>query len=69
MPVIFAPILTSSSAKSPTSGSRAAFSKIVVPLAKVAAINKFSVPVTVIMSVKIEAPCKRPVEDLVSAWI
>ena len=55
-PTILAPIFTNNSAKLPTSGSRAAFSKIVVPCAKQAAINKFSVPVTVIMSVKIVAP-------------
>ena len=59
IPLILAPILTSNSAKSLTSGSRAAFSKVVVPLAKLAAINRFSVPVTVIMSVRIDAPCKR----------
>ena len=57
-PWMLAPILISNSAKSVTSGSRAAFSKTVSPSAKTAAIIKFSVPVTVIMSVKIFAPTK-----------
>ena len=58
-PLIRAPILMSSSAKSTTSGSRAAFSKTVWPCASTAAIIKFSVPVTVTMSVRITAPCSR----------
>ena len=57
-PLIWAPILMSNSAKSVTSGSRAAFSKIVSPSANTAAMRRFSVPVTVIMSVKILAPIK-----------
>ena len=69
IPEIFAPIFTNNSAKSPTSGSRAAFSKTVFPVARVAAINKFSVPVTVIMSVKMDAPFKRSSGGLISACI
>ena len=56
MPEIFAPISTSMFAKSVTSGSHAAFSNTVCPSAKTAAISKFSVPVTVIMSVVMRAP-------------
>ncbi len=55
-PVIRAPIATSTSARSTTSGSRAAFSIVVVPSASVAAIIRFSVPVTVTMSVTMRAP-------------
>ena len=51
-----APILIKHSARSTTSGSRAEFSSVVVPSAKQAAIIKFSVPVTVTMSIKIRAP-------------
>ena len=47
------------SAKSGISGSCAAFSKTVSPSAKAAAIKKFSVPVTVTMSVAMRAPFKR----------
>ena len=60
MPLIFAPILTRHSAKSTTSGSMAQFSKTVVPSANVAAINRFSVPPTVIMSITTRAPFRRP---------
>ena len=56
MPSIFAPIETSRSARSGTSGSRAAFSRMVSPSASVAAISRFSVPVTVTMSVMMRAP-------------
>ncbi len=42
----------------PTSGSCAAFSRIVSPSASVAAISRFSVPVTVTMSVVMRAPCR-----------
>ncbi len=56
MPSIFAPIATSRLARSVTSGSRAAFSSTVSPSASVAAISRFSVPVTVIMSVTMRAP-------------
>ncbi len=59
-PSIFAPILMSIFAKSTTSGSRAAFSMMVVPSAKVAAIIAFSVPPTVTISKKIRPPRKRP---------
>ena len=45
-------------AKSATSGSLATFNKVVVPSARVAAIIKFSVPVTVTPSNLILAPCK-----------
>ncbi|CFN70142.1 Uncharacterised protein [Bordetella pertussis] len=58
-PWMRAPILMSSSARSTTSGSRAAFSSTVWPSASTAAISRFSVPVTVTMSVRIEAPFRR----------
>ena len=58
-PSIFAPILTSISPRSATSGSWAAFSSTVSPSASAAAIRKFSVPVTVIMSVVMLAPFSR----------
>src|SRR5229473_2736250 len=51
-----APILLSNSAKSRTSGSRAALLIVVRPRASVAAIIKFSVPVTEILSKWISAP-------------
>ncbi|KAG1240388.1 hypothetical protein G6F68_017711 [Rhizopus microsporus] len=54
-----APILMSSSARSTTSGSRAAFSSTVRPSASTAAISRFSVPVTVTMSVRTDAPFRR----------
>ena len=69
IPEIFAPIFTKSSAKSDTSGSRAAFSSTVVPSAKQAAMSKFSVPVTVIMSVRIALPCKRGLPSAILATI
>ena len=56
MPSIFAPMATSRCARSVTSGSQAAFSRMVSPSARVAAISRFSVPVTVIMSVTMRAP-------------
>ena len=59
-PVILAPILVKQLARSTISGSRAAFSMTVVPSAKAAAIIKFSVPVTLTVSIKIVAPVKRP---------
>ena len=46
-------------ARSATSGSRAAFSRIVVPSASAAAIIRFSVPVTVTRSVAMRAPLSR----------
>jgi len=46
--------------RSVTSGSRAQFSSIVSPSASVAAISKFSVPVTVIFSKTMCAPFNRP---------
>ena len=49
-PVTFAPIAFRQFARSTTSGSRAAFSMTVVPSARVAAIIRFSVPVTVTRS-------------------
>ncbi|MCY1199244.1 hypothetical protein D9M72_106440 [compost metagenome] len=58
-PWMRAPILMSSSARSATSGSRAAFSSTVWPSASTAAISRFSVPVTVTMSVRMEAPFRR----------
>ena len=45
-PLTFAPILLSQLARSTISGSRAAFSKVVVPSARVAAIIKFCVAPT-----------------------
>ena len=56
MPEILAPMATSRLARSVTSGSCAAFSSTVSPSARVAAISRFSVPVTVIMSVRMLAP-------------
>ena len=58
-PSIFAPILMSISARSVISGSCAAFSSTVSPSAKQAAMRKFSVPVTVTMSVVMRAPFSR----------
>ncbi len=76
IPSIRAPIATSRCARSLTSGSRAAFSITVSPSARVAAISRFSVPVTVIMSVTIRAPFRRvarasmkPCSRLISAPI
>ena len=60
MPLIFAPILTRHSAKSTTSGSMAQFSRMVVPSARVAAISRFSVPPTVIISITTRVPFRRP---------
>ncbi|MNO05804.1 hypothetical protein D3C81_2273260 [compost metagenome] len=65
MPSIFAPIATNRFARSVTSGSRAAFSRMVSPSARVAAINRFSVPVTVIISVTIRVP----LSFLALAWM
>jgi hypothetical protein len=47
------------SPRSVISGSIAGFSRIVSPSARAAAIMKFSVPVTVIMSVRMCAPLRR----------
>ena len=58
-PEICAPIATRQFARSTTSGSRAAFSITVSPSASVAAIIRFSVPVTVTMSVNSLAPFRR----------
>ena len=58
-PLICAPILISISARSVISGSIAAFSSTVSPSASAAAIRKFSVPVTVTMSVVMCAPFRR----------
>ena len=55
-PFISAPILLRHTPKSTTSGSFAAFSKTVMPSAKIAAIIKFSVPVTVTWSMNILQP-------------
>ena len=49
-----------SAARSTTSGSRAAFSSTVRPSASVAAIIRFSVPVTVTVSWTMRAPRSRP---------
>ena len=49
-PWIFAPMFTSRSARSTTSGSQAALRRIVSPSARAAAIMMFSVPVTVTVS-------------------
>ena len=58
-PVIFAPILLRQSATSLISGSRAAFSITVVPLASEAAINAVCVPPTVTLG-KLISPPLRP---------
>ena len=58
-PWMRAPILLSTRASSSTSGSRAAFSSVVRPLASAAAIIRFSVPVTVAMSKTMVAPRSR----------
>src|SRR5579883_2310701 len=58
-PWIFAPIATRQLARSTTSGSRAAFSMTVSPSASVAAIIRFSVPVTVTVSSTSRAPFRR----------
>ena len=58
-PSMRAPILMSISAKSVISGSCAALSSTVTPSASAAAIIKFSVPVTVTISVVMCAPVKR----------
>jgi hypothetical protein len=50
IPSILAPMAVRKRARSPTSGSMAAFLITVVPLARVAAIIRFSVPVTVTVS-------------------
>ena len=60
-PEMRAPIAVRQRARSTISGSRAAFSRIVVPSASVAAISRFSVPVTVTMSNTMVAPRRRPV--------
>ncbi|MCY1374968.1 hypothetical protein D9M69_623450 [compost metagenome] len=58
-PSIFAPMRISISARSTISGSCAAFSSSVSPSASAAAMRKFSVPVTVTMSVRMRAPFSR----------
>ena len=58
-PSIFAPMAISISARSGISGSWAAFSRMVSPSANAAAMRKFSVPVTVTMSVVMRAPFRR----------
>ena len=58
-PSICAPILFSRSARSATSGSRAQFCMTVSPSARVAAMSKSSVPVTVILSKTISPPLRR----------
>ena len=58
-PVIFAPMEMRKFARSTTSGSRAAFSSTVSPSASVAAIIRFSVPVTVTVSSTSRAPFSR----------
>ena len=55
-PLTLAPIAFKKSARSTISGSCAAFSITLIPLANTAAIIAFSVPVTVTMSIKIRAP-------------
>ena len=54
-----APMAISISARSGISGSWAAFSSTVSPSASVAAMSRFSVPVTVTMSVLMRAPFSR----------
>ncbi len=59
-PEMRAPMRLRKAARSTTSGSRAAFSITVVPDARVAAIMRFSVPVTVTVSSTMRAPRRRP---------
>ena len=59
-PLILAPMASRHCARSITSGSRAALSSTVMPSASVAAINRFSVPVTVTTSNTMLAPRNRP---------
>ena len=59
-PVIFAPILIRHSATSTTSGSRAAFSITVSPLASEAAISAVCVPPTVTLGNSISPPFSPP---------
>ena len=58
-PLILAPMAIRKFARSTTSGSRAAFSSTVSPSASVAAIMRFSVPVTVTVSSTRRAPLRR----------
>ena len=64
-PEMRAPMEMRQLARSTTSGSRAAFSMTVSPSASTAAIIRFSVPVTVTMSVQMRAPLRR----LALAWM
>ena len=57
-PAILAPILIKNSPKSTTSGSRAALSIVVTPLASTAAVSRFSVAPTLGKSKEISAPVK-----------
>ena len=59
-PVIRAPMAVSSSARSATSGSRAAFSRTVVPLASTAAMRTLSVAVWLGYSNTTRLPTNRP---------
>jgi hypothetical protein len=61
-PSIRAPILVSTAASSITSGSRAAFSRMVSPSARQAAIITFWVPFTVQTSKATRAPRRRSLE-------
>ena len=63
-PLIFAPMPIRKLARSTTSGSRAAFSSTVSPSASVAAIMRFSVPVTVTVSSTSRVPLSRPARAL-----
>ncbi len=58
-PVMRAPMALRRSARSTISGSRAQFSRTVVPRARQAAMSTFSVPVTVGMSNRKRAPVRR----------
>ena len=58
-PSMRAPMAVRKSARSTTSGSRAAFSITVSPRASAAAIIRFSVPVTVTISIISRAPRSR----------
>ena len=64
-PFIFAPMAQRKLARSTTSGSRAAFSSMVSPEASVAAIIKFSVPVTVTVSSTSRVPLSRCARALI----
>ncbi len=68
MPVMSAPIATSISQRSTTSGSRAALSSTVVPAASTAAVTMFSVAPTLGNGSTMSAPCSRSARACSSPW-